>query len=566
VLLIVFTLSMFVSATLLFWVEPMLAKMALPLLGGTPAVWNTCLVFFQMVLLMGYLYAHAATKWLGRRTQVTLHIALVLSAIVVLPVRIPSGWEPPAQGSPVLWILGMLSVTVGLPFFLLSSSTPIMQRWFADSGHKGASDPYFLYAASNMGSMAGLLGYPLVLEPELRLSVQSQFWSYGYALFIGMTMICGALVWRSQRQPIPDIAEPATQAGEIELRNVWPQRIRWIGLAFVPSSLMMGVTTVLTTDVPAIPLFWVLPLAIYLLSFALVFGRRQSISHAWLVRTAPFLLAVSLIVEVFKLNLPLLVLFPLYLLTLFQVAMVCHGELAIHRPEVSRLTEFYLWISVGGVLGGIFNALVAPVVFSTVLEFPLVLILAALLRPSPGQPVLTADEERKEVRRDLLLPLALGLCWIAVMFGLPHAGPLAGRVAGVLFFPMLGFAVILCLIFGWRPMRVAVSMAVIFAGSLMSSGAYGQAIWTGRNFFGVLRVTNSSNGELRYLIMVACFMDRKVSTPREAVSPFRTTPARGRQEAFFERFMQRRSTEAVGTFANPGGRWWGSEQAQWHAI
>jgi SAM-dependent methyltransferase len=375
-----------------------------------------------------------------------------------------------------------------------------MQRWFADSGHKSASDPYFLYAASNVGSMTGLLGYPLVLEPDLRLSVQSQFWSFGYGLFIAMTLICGAFVWRSQAGPVSaDVVRPK-QAGEIEVGTVWSQRLRWIALAFVPSSLMMAVTTVLTTDVPAIPLFWVLPLGIYLLSFALVFGRRQFISHSWIVRTAPFLLAVSLIVEVFRLNLPLLVLFPLYLLTLFQVAMVCHGELAAHRPEVSRLTEFYLWISVGGVLGGIFNALIAPVVFSTVLEFPLVLIFAALLRPSPGQSVSNPDEQRKETRNDLLLSSALGAFMVAVMFGLPLMGSLAGRVASVLFFPMLGFAVILCLMFGRRPMRLAAALAVIFAVSLLSAGAYGRAIWTGRNFFGVLRVTNSPNGKFRYLI------------------------------------------------------------------
>ena len=170
---------MFVSATLLFLVEPMVAKMALPMLGGTPAVWNTCLVFFQAVLLTGYLYAYAATKWLSRRTQIALQIGLVLMPVAVLPLHIPTGWEPPAQNSPVLWMLCMLSVAVGLPFFVLSSSTPLLQRWFSLSGHKSANDPYFLYAASNAGSLVGLLGYPLFLEPTLRLSAQSHLWSYG---------------------------------------------------------------------------------------------------------------------------------------------------------------------------------------------------------------------------------------------------------------------------------------------------------------------------------------------------------------------------------------------------
>src|SRR5271157_2742743 len=249
---------MFVSAALLFLVEPMMAKMALPMLGGAPAVWNTCLVFFQAVLLIGYLYAYAVTKWLSRRAQIALHIALALTPLAVLPLHIPMGWEPPSQSSPVLWILGMLSVAVGLPFFLLSSSTPMLQRWFSQSGHKSARDPYFLYAASNAGSLAGLLGYPLLLEPTLRLSEQSHLWSYGYAAFLVLTVACGALVWRA-RPEIAAVQNAAREAdSEADRGTAWRQRRRWIALAFVPSSLMMGVTTVLTTDVPAIPLFWVL--------------------------------------------------------------------------------------------------------------------------------------------------------------------------------------------------------------------------------------------------------------------------------------------------------------------
>ena len=278
-ILFVFTISMFVSATLLFLVEPMMAKMALPMLGGSPAVWNTCLVFFQAVLLAGYLYVYAATKWLGRRTQIALHLALAFTALAVLPLRIPMGWEPPSQSSPVLWILTMLSVAVGLPFFVLSASTPMLQRWFSQSGHKQSHDPYFLYAASNVGSLVGLLGYPLLLEPTLRLSLQSHFWSYGYALYLAMAVACSVLVWRTQPSLPAYGADSGEVAAETDSTVIWRQRLRWIALAFVPSSLMMGVTTALTTDVPAIPLFWVLPLAIYLLSFVLVFAKRQLIPH-----------------------------------------------------------------------------------------------------------------------------------------------------------------------------------------------------------------------------------------------------------------------------------------------
>jgi hypothetical protein len=245
-LLLVFTFSMFVSAILLFLVEPMLAKMALPLLGGTPAVWNTCLVFFQAVLLAGYLYGYAALRWLGRRTQIALHIALALTILVVLPPRIPAGWEPPAASNPVLAILAMLSVAVGLPFFLLSSSTPILQRWFAQSGHRSAKDPYFLYAASNAGSLVGLLGYPFLLEPWMRLGAQSYLWSYGYVLFVTLTIACGALIWRAKSDKTATDVAPIKQDGQADRSVSWHQRMRWIALASVPSSLMMGVTTALT--------------------------------------------------------------------------------------------------------------------------------------------------------------------------------------------------------------------------------------------------------------------------------------------------------------------------------
>jgi hypothetical protein len=492
-LLIVFTISMFVSATLLFLVEPMLAKMALPMLGGTPAVWNTCLVFFQATLLAGYLYAYAATRWLRRRTQIALHLALALTPIAVLPLHIPNGWEPPAQSSPVLWILAMLSVAVGLPFFLLSSTTPMLQRWFSQSGHKSANDPYFLYAASNAGSLVGLLGYPLLLEPTLRLSEQSHLWSYGYMVFFALTVSCGALVWRAQ----PGIAATQSEAAdETEHGAAWRHRLRWIALAFVPSSLMMGATTALTTDVPAIPLFWVLPLAFYLLSFVLVFARHPLLSHEWLVRRLPFLILAALVPTVAKTKFPLLVLIALYLLTLFAVALVCHGELARSRPKASHLTEFYLWMSFGGVLGGIFNALLAPVLFSTVVEFPLVLVFAALLRPPIDQKPEPPAKAARARRNDWLLPAALGLCMAGVIAGLTHIGLRPGRSLNILIF---GYSMLWCLSFGKRPLRFAAGVAALLAASSLYTGPFGEILHTERSFFGVSRVTDSPNGKLRYL-------------------------------------------------------------------
>ena len=523
-LLIVFAVSMFVSATLLFLVEPMLAKMALPMLGGSPAVWNTCLVFFQAVLLAGYLYGYAATKWLSRRTQIVVHIAIALTRLAVLPLHIPSGWEPPAQSSPVPWILAMLSVAVGLPFFVLSASTPILQRWFSQSGHKQAHDPYFLYAASNAGSLVGLLGYPLILEPSLRLSAQSHLWSYGYAVFFVMTVACAAMVWRAQPSIAAALPSPSADDGTIETIPSWRQRLRWIALAFIPSSLMLGVTTALTTDVPAIPLFWVLPLAFYLLSFVLVFAKRPPLSHQWIVQRLPFLILAALIPTICKIQLPLLALIALYLLTLFAVAMVCHGELARSRPSVSHLTDFYLWMSFGGVLGGIFNALLAPVIFSTVIEFPLALVLAALARPSANVAPLAPPLAATAKRNDRLLPVALGVFMAAALFAQAHAGTDLAHPLAVLIF---GACMLWCLRFGKRPMRFAAGVVALLAASTLYSPTFGRALHTQRNFFGVLRVTDSPDGKLHLFVHGATLHGSQSLDPARSREPLAYYTASG---------------------------------------
>jgi hypothetical protein len=430
-----------------------------------------------------------STKWLGRRTQIGLHVTLALTPFIVLPLHLPVGWEPPAQSSPVLWILGMLSIAVGLPFFVLSASTPVLQRWFADSGDTSSTDPYFLYAASNAGSLVGLLGYPLLLEPALRLSVQNRLWSYGYGLFVVMTLICAALIWR-QPSNVDVVDETPVEPED-------RQRLRWIALAFVPSSLMLGVTTALTTDVPAIPLFWVLPLAIYLMSFVLVFAKRPPISHHWLIRRLPFLILIALIPTVSKTELPMLALLVMCLLTLFAVAMVCHGELARSRPQVRRLTEFYLWISFGGVLGGIFNSLVAPVIFSTVVEFPIALILAALLRPPIDvEPAASPAQAAKAKRNDWLLPLALGVVMLAIITGMAHFRVKPSRSLNILFF---GYSMVWCMSFGKRPLRFAAGVTALVAASFFYTGPFGQLLHTERSFFGVLRVANDQDGKLRNL-------------------------------------------------------------------
>ncbi len=363
-----FAATLFTSAALLFLVEPMFAKMALPLLGGSAAVWTTCLVFFQITLLAGYAYAHGLMKLFGLRRQVAVHSALLLAALALLPIHIPAGWTLPHHPNPAWWLLRLLVVSVGVPFLALSATTPILQKWFGLTGHPSSGNPYFLYAASNSGSIVGLLCYPFLLEPLLRLSDQSRLWCGCYAFFLLMTTGCILWVWNasdggrnlsSAAQNESTQTVIASEAEQLTPRLRW----RWIAYAFVPSSLMLGVTSALTTDVPAIPLLWVLPLAIYLFSFVLVFARQPRLSHRWLIRRMPFMLLAAALPGLLKSVVPFVFLGLIELAVLFVAAMVCHGELARLRPRPEHLTEFYLWVSVGGVLGGTFNALIAPLVF-----------------------------------------------------------------------------------------------------------------------------------------------------------------------------------------------------------
>jgi hypothetical protein len=497
--LLIFSFSMFMSAALLFVVEPMIGKMLMPLLGGTPAVWNTCLVFFQAVLLAGYLYAHASLRFLERKTQIGVHLALVLLPLLIagmLPLHLPAGWEPPTESNPVAWVLLLLLVVVGLPFFALSATTSVMQRWFADSGRSDAKDPYFLYAASNAGSLLGLLAYPLVLEPLLRLHTQSRLWSGLYAAFFAMTAVCGAMAWRwragtTTQRASGENADAETATAEDD-SIAWKTRWRWIAQAFIPSSLMLGATSAITADVPAIPLFWVLPLAVYLISFVLVFAKKPPIQHKWVVERLPFLILAGMCPTVSQTRFSLAILLSLYLAVLFGLALVFHGELARHRPGVRHLTEFYLCLSIGGVLGGIFNSLIAPVVFHTVMELPLVLIFAALIRPLPDT-AKAGDTSLWARRKDWLLPVALGLCMVAVIVGLARTGIQPGHVETTLVF---GYSMLWCMSFGKRRLRFVLGLIALVAASWLYA-PYGQTLAARRSFFGVYRVRNSPDGKFR---------------------------------------------------------------------
>jgi hypothetical protein len=478
-LLLLYGGTLFLSATLLFAIQPMFAKIALPLLGGSPGVWNTAMVFFQATLLLAYGYAHLGTRLGGARRQVPLHLLVLALGFLALPVA-GMAWTPPTEGTPVFWLIAFLAASIGLPVFAISTTAPLLQRWFAATDHPAAKDPYFLYGASNLGSVIALLGYPVLLERLLTLKQQAQLWSAGYVLLAVLIGGCALVLWRCPALPAQRADSDPAAAAPL----AWRQRGLWVLLAFVPSSLMLGVTTHISTDIAATPLFWVVPLTLYLLTFVLVFARRPLLRHAWMLRAQPFALIVMALTldylpAIFWLGLLV------HLLVFFITAMVCHGELARRRPAASHLTEFYVWMSVGGVLGGIFNGLLAPIIFNGVYEYPIVLALACLLRP------------RKEgasafLWKDLLIPAAL----LAVL-SLPMMDPAQlGNVATGILFVVLG-----CVLLNAadRPLRFALAFAVVIFGAA-GMGHHFRWLEQERSFFGVNRISLDRSRDLFLLV------------------------------------------------------------------
>jgi hypothetical protein len=486
-LLVIYTVTMFLSALLLFMVQPMFAKMVLPLLGGSPAVWNTAMVFYQAMLLGGYIYAHVATKWLGARRQAAFHLLVLLLPLLALPIGIPTGWLPPTQTNPAPWLLALLFVAVGLPFFVVSASSPMLQTWFASTKHRAAADPYFLYAASNIGSMLALLLYPTLIEPTLGLRFQSWIWAGGYLVLVLMTALCAVALWRKPA----GVAEQPAQPARSEQLPVG-RRLRWVALAFVPSSLMLSVTTYLSTNIAPIPLLWVIPLAIYLLTFILVFMRKPLLPYVIMRRALPMLLLTLLITLIAQATEPIGLLILVHLATFFVAAMVCHGAIAQDRPAATHLTEFYLWMSVGGVLGGLFNALLAPLLFTTVLEYPLVLVLACLVQP-PESATRLGSRAR---RLDLGLPIALGLLVVAFILVAPVVGLSSGPARLGL---MFGVPSLICFSFSRRPLRFGLGVTAILAASTLYTSDQGRVLHAERSFFGIHRVLLDTSGQFHVL-------------------------------------------------------------------
>jgi hypothetical protein len=605
-----FAVTLFLSALLLFWVQPLAGKMVLPLLGGAPAVWNTCLLFFQAALLAGYAYVLASTRWLSARAQVVLHVALLLVAALALPVVInETKVGTPDEAHPALWLLKTLALTAGLPFFALSASAPLLQSWFSRTRDRAAGDPYFLYAASNAGSLLALLAFPVLFEPTLTLGGQSRAWTVAYCALVLLVLACAVAALRSGKgrdtTRDADARELTSDYGDAQLKDdesrarltgdesvarlandesiarlmndkgiarlmndesvvrltndegdaqapTLARRLRWALLAFVPSSLVLGVTTYVTTDLVAVPLLWVVPLALYLLSFVVVFARRRVIPRGLAAKVLPGAAVMLALVYLSGATQPAWFLILFHLLFLFATSLVCHGQLADERPAARHLSEFYLWLAVGGALGGLFNALVAPLIFNTVVEYPLVIILASYLRPAfrrergrllglrlgarreavvsrfgveddteldEGSAVKNkggavgvdgniideggafdnedgAVDEGRVGLFDLLPPLYLGalaaaLAFMAQQFEMRSVERAALALAAPLF--------LLNYFFAPRPRRFAVGLGAIMLASALFYESPGRVLHASRNFYGTHRVSSDESNSVHWL-------------------------------------------------------------------
>lgn len=404
---VIYPVALFLSALLLFAIEPMFAKMVLPRLGGAAAIWSVAMVFFQAALLLGYAYAHVLSRTLSPGPSALVHLGLLAIAAATLPVGIAQGFETAPQQGLELWLLALFAVSIGLPFVALAATAPLLQNWFAASGHPQAANPYLLYAASNLGSFAALMTYPFVVEPLLTLRTQIQLWSLGYflltLLIVAAAVIVAGAAKHSINQASPGTATVPTTA----------ERAMWTVLAAIPAGLMIAVTAAISVDLAAAPFLWVLPLSAYLLTFVAIFRERAWVAHSRVLKLMPFA-AVVLVASASTVVRPYFgVLLVMHLASFLVIALACHGELYRRRPDPARLTEFYLWTSFGGMIGGIFAGLIAPHIFNGVAEYP-ILVLAALL----AMPGAFDGGLRRLLRQSgpglALAALTFGIVWLHV--------------------------------------------------------------------------------------------------------------------------------------------------------
>ena len=481
-----FLATILTGSFLLFLVQPMVARMALPRLGGAPAVWNSAMLVYQALLLGGYAYAHRLSRE-GPRKQATIHIALLLVAALWLPLGLAS-FNPPANGSPIFWVPWLLVASIGPLFFAVAAQAPLMQRWYGFAGNAG--EPYALYAASNIGSFAGLISYPLLVEPFMPLKAQNWLWTAIYVVLILAVAACARLLWQSRNEPAP---APAVASSRTSIS--WRRRLYWIILAAIPSGLMLSTTSHLTTDLMAMPLVWVIPLGLYLLSFSVAFAENQR-PVLWITKFAPIVLMLTGAVVFLVWGKAAINGLTASLSLLFVVAVTLHGEMYRTRPAPSELTGFYLMMSVGGVVGGFFCAIVAPLIFDWTWEHPILILLAAILIPQTRFFTL-GEEEVFGVRGARIVMIGLGLIAFAIgIYGGLEMGVQSTTAKIILIAVIMGIGVITV---GQR-----LAFALVIAGLMFTNGGWYNMKQTldgvrMRSYFGTYTVNEEENGKMRWL-------------------------------------------------------------------
>jgi hypothetical protein len=548
-----FAATTFLGACLLFLVQPMAAKTILPLAGGTPSVWNTCVFFFQGVLLLGYAYGYLLTTRFGLSRQRLFHswilIAGLLSiALLFIPIAAPA----PGQGSYVGWVLKYLAITVGGGMLLLAATGIILQRWFALT----TSDPYHLYSAGNVGSVVALLAYPFLIEPYLNLAQQKRGWAVGYVVFV---LAVSACAWQTGKQNRKDVELKDEQGASSSIpRPAAGRKFTWLFRAFVPSSLMLGVTTFITTDLAPTPLFWILPLAIYLLAFALAFARRKLLSANTLCRLLPGAAVLLVLVQATKATEPVWLLVLLHLAFFAVAALACHQLLADDRPAVQHLPEFYLWIATGGLLGGIFNALVAPAVFRSLAEYPLSVLLACLALPvNPG-----ILRDAKEMVRALSFAGAIAIA-VAVMswFVSGQQIGMPGRVAIVFVPPLL----LINHFMTANPFRLTLALGAVLTSSVFFQPDAAKTILQARNYFGTLTVVSHQQPQSFSLYQGTTLHGAQNLSPDKRCEPLAYYHPTGPAGQIFEAYNAKPATPnvaiiglgagAVASYSRKGQHW-----------
>lgn len=530
-----FAAAVFVAAALVFLVQPMAAKRLLPLFGGSPGVWNASVVFFQLVLLAGYALSHLMFRVLPLRRQVLVQLGIAASVLLVQPfalaAELPGTWPPAGR------ILLILAVSVGLPYLSVTTASPVLQRWYAELRAPGSEDPYFLYVASNAGSLFGLLAFPVIVEPRISTTGQATAWMVGYVAYIATLGICALLLLRVRRggSRVPP-AVLASAGGEV-IGNL--RRLRWVLVAALPSSLMLGVTNHVTTDVANAPLLWIVPLALYLLSFIVTFGRRWRVDVPLASHWAGMAVIVIVLMQLGAVALPSLWRIALHLVAMFVGAVLAHAWLHRDRPQPSQLTLFYLLLSTGGVIGGAFTALLAPALFDRVVEYPLLLAPLLALRIATYPSARFPRSRTVEVGLAFVLVVAVAFPPLRErLFALPESSVRDSLV-------IAGILVVLAL--GRWGLTFAAAGLLAFAAIHTPR----EPLHRERNFFGVLRV--EAEGDLVRLHHGTTLHGSQFRDARRRGRPTTYYSRPGPLGDVFERLQQEREFATIGVIGLGAG-------------